>query len=259
MSSSEGERRVSCRGSRAASAREGLENGTSHCIDLVMAAGTVLVGAGVYRLAPRHSTHPDSDGRTPRVVEPGESPETRGPGGAGGPAPAGGGRNSPFITGMRYRPACAPIDQGGFKAAIFAVEPWKPDASLREIAEHWGRPGHRGVEIVDRQLAIRRSTATAASRCIYLKATLLGYEGEAERAYKVLEELRSFVEGDRLLAQATLGTVIYLQGVMALRRGVWCNRESLFPGAQFVLAASAYFPQATPIRLPMGCSNYENG
>jgi hypothetical protein len=125
----------------------------------------------------------------------------------------------PFIPGVRYRPHALPIDQSGFNAALFAVEPWKPDASLEEIARHWGRPGYRGVEMVDRQLADPQLTRNNRFSLLYLKATLLGYEGEAERAYRVLGELRSLVEGDDELAQSALGTVIYLQGVMAMRLG----------------------------------------
>ena len=135
-----------------------------------------------------------------------------------GPAP-GEGSGRPFLPGVRYRPHALPIDQGGFKAAIFAVEPWKPDASPREIAEHWGRPGYKGVAIVDRQLADPNLSRNGRFSALYLKSTLLGYEGEAEKAYEVLGELRSLVEADAALAQSALGTVIYLQGVMSMRRG----------------------------------------
>ncbi len=183
----------------------------------VAAVMLVLLAAGIYGFAPRDWKSPATGPVAPGRADHAKPPASPGTDKAEGP-PAGGG-GGPFITGMRYRPFALPIDQSGFKAALFAVEPWRPDASIQEIAEHWGRPGFRGVAIVDRQLADPKMTRNGRFSSLYLKATLLSYEGEAERAYKVLEELRSFVEGDRLLAQATLGTVIYLQGVAALRRG----------------------------------------
>ena len=168
------------------------------------AVAILLLGAGVYWFAPRRAI-PSGPGSA-------ASHDTN-------RVPAGGHDGSSFIPGMRYRPHALPIDQGGFKAAIFAVQPWKPGATLQEIAEHWGKPGYRGVELVERQLADPKLTRNGRFASLYLKATLLNYEGEAERAYGVLQELRSLVESDRLLAQSALGTVIYLQGVTALRRG----------------------------------------
>jgi hypothetical protein len=173
---------------------------------LMAQAAIVILSAGAaYWMAPRPST---SGPAGPAATA---APEAI-------PSAAVGARG-PFLSGIRYRPHALPIDQGGFKAAVFAVEPWKPDATLREIAGHWGRPGYKGLEIVDRQLADPRLTRNGRFSSLFLKATLLGYEGEPELAYAVLEELRSLVEGDARLAQATLGTVIYLQGVAALRRG----------------------------------------
>jgi hypothetical protein len=165
------------------------------------AAVRLLSGEAAYWMAPRPST---TNGTSP-APRPDPPPATV--------------TGRPFVPGVRYRPHALPIDQGGFKAAIFAVEPWKPGASLREIAEHWSRPGYRGLTLVDRQLADPKLTRNGRFSLLYLKATLLGYEGDAERAYTVLGELRSLVEADFELARSALGTVIYLQGVTALRRG----------------------------------------
>jgi hypothetical protein len=168
-----------------------------------LAAVLAFAGGAAYWIAARPSTS------VPTGSTAAPEPVTRPAVGAG----------SPFLAGVRYRPHALPIDQGGFKAAVFAVEPWKPDASLREIAEHWGRPGYKGLEIVERQLADPGLTRNGRFSSLYLKATLLGYEGEPGKSYAVLEELRSLVESDPLLAQSALGTVIFLQGVTGLRRG----------------------------------------
>ena len=55
--------------------------------------------------------------------------------------------------------------------------------------------------------------------------------GNPKRAYEVLAEARSLVETDRALMRDGLYTVIFLQGVTALRRGetdncVMCRGES---------------------------------
>ncbi|MGP0069500.1 MAG: CRTAC1 family protein [Isosphaeraceae bacterium] len=181
----------------------------------------LFLGASLYWLATRSPTLSETGGdatRGTRSTPGGEMLPDRAAQGAG-KSTDGGGKASSFIPGVRYRPHALPIDQSGFGAALFAVQPWKPDATLKEIAEHWGRPGYRGVAIVDRQLADAKITRNDRFSHLYLKAALLGYEGEADKAYHVLEELRTLIESDDRLAQSALGTVIYLQGVMGLRLG----------------------------------------
>lgn len=153
--------------------------------------------------------------------------------------------SGPFAPGVRYRPHALPVDPSGFRAVLFAVEPWKPDATLQEIARHWGRAGYRGLEMVERQLANPTTTRNSRFSALFLKATLLNFEGEADKAYHVLEELRELVLADPLLAQSALGTTIYLQGVTALRKGenencLMCQGDSacLLP-----IAASAVHTQ----------------
>ena len=124
-----------------------------------------------------------------------------------------------FLPNIRYRPLSPPIDQGGFTAALFAVNPWRPDASLAEIAEHWKRPGDQGLAIVERQLADPGLTRNGKFSSLYLKAILLGYEGRPAQAYEVWEELKTLIRSDLELSRSALGTVLFLQGVSALRRG----------------------------------------
>ncbi len=63
------------------------------------------------------------------------------------------------------------------------------------------------------------------------KSLLFNYEGEPERSYEVLREARSLVERVDRVAQEFLYTIIYFQGVAALRRGenencIMCRGES---------------------------------
>ena len=187
----------------------------------LVATMILLLGAGVYWFALKLRIHSASDVDT----TPGShaTPERRKssdhPAQTTGETPDGGGTRSSFIPGVRYRPHALPLDPSGFRAVLFAVKPWKPDATLREIADHWNHGGYRGVAMVDQQLADPKLTRNGLFSLLYLKANLLSYEGEVKQAYEVLERLRSLVESDDLLAQSALGTVIYLQGVTALRRG----------------------------------------
>ena len=63
------------------------------------------------------------------------------------------------------------------------------------------------------------------------KATFFNFEGEPNRGYEVLQQARSLVEKNDEIAQKALYTVIYFQGVNALRTGetdncVMCRGES---------------------------------
>jgi hypothetical protein len=154
----------------------------------------------------------------------------------GGSSPRADERGSPFLPGVAYRPAQVQLDTSGFNAVSFVLQPWKPDASLEEIRERWHRLGYRGIEVVDRQLSDPKLTRDAEFSLRYLKAALLNCEGEPEAAYNVLEQMRSIVAGDDRLSQSAMGTLVYQQGLAALRRGenencIMCRGESscIFP------------------------------
>ncbi|MEX2141874.1 MAG: CRTAC1 family protein [Pirellulales bacterium] len=134
------------------------------------------------------------------------------------------------LASLDYQPR-EPIDASGFTAIRQFVRPWKPAASLAEIRDSFHNVGHRGVKLIDQQLAMPGMPPEARLRALFTKVMLLNYEGEAEQAYRVLAEARDLVETDAPLAQQTLYSVIYLQGVTALRRGendncILCRGES---------------------------------
>ena len=131
---------------------------------------------------------------------------------------------------LNYEPR-RPLDTGGFKAATTFLPPWGPDATLQEISTAWQRVGYRTIERIDRQMAGRVLSAEELLPILFLKAMLCNYEGEPEQAYAVVEELRSQVEKDDIAAQQSLYSIIYFQGVTALRRGenencILCRGES---------------------------------
>ena len=123
------------------------------------------------------------------------------------------------------------IDTEGFQSVCLRMPGWKPEATLEEIAEIWRRVGYRNIEVVDRSLADPRLPDADKLDLMMGKTILLNYENEPKKAYETLEELRSWLDTRPEIAQEVLYSVIYFQGITALRRGetdncVMCRGES---------------------------------
>jgi prepilin-type N-terminal cleavage/methylation domain-containing protein len=147
------------------------------------------------------------------------------------------------------------MDTSGYSILPFAISPvfspWKPEASLEEISTLCRGLGYRGIAEFDRQLADREMPDLRRISLMLMKASILNLEGETEKAYQVLERSRSFAENDSFLAQKSLSSVIYFQGVTALRRGendncVMCRGES---SCILPIAGSAVHANPTGSRL----------
>jgi hypothetical protein len=111
-----------------------------------------------------------------------------------------------------------------------AIRGWPADATLEEVAEHCRNANKRGLADVETALAADSELNDKRISLIFKKASLLNSEGEAEKAYRVLGELRPLLANDRLY-QPMLGTLTFFEGVTALRRGendncVLCRGES---------------------------------
>jgi hypothetical protein len=132
---------------------------------------------------------------------------------------------------LHYQPRSSVVDSSGYNAIASGIPRWDDNASLETIADCWRRPGLRILESLDRDLAGRNLSAYDRIGVLITRAMLFNSEGEARRAYQALEEARSQVEADDRLAQSHLFTIIYLQGVTALRVGendncILCRGES---------------------------------
>ena len=188
---------------------------------LVVAAGLVAVVAGfLFMERPLALFSTESWSSIPARPR-GSSPAFSGP-----TAPSFARRSS-----RAYVPRYEPLDTSGFGALPYVMRPWKPAASLEEISQTWQRAGFKGVEVVDQRLNAADQAKGAKVADMILKAALLNYEGEVEQSYKLLQDLRTIVEGDDRLAQGSLGSVIYFQGVDALRVGendncIMCRGET---------------------------------
>jgi hypothetical protein len=148
----------------------------------------------------------------------------------------------------RFR-AKTTVDSSGFGLVTSNLPSWSATTPLAEVARAWGKPASRLLARLDQQL----SQPQQSDRITLLlnKASLLLYDGEAESAYAVLGESRVFLEQDRRRAEAQLYTVIYFQGLAALRRGendncIRCRGES---SCIFPIAAAAVHTNPTGSRL----------
>ena len=141
------------------------------------------------------------------------------------------------------------VDSSGLGVLIPMLPRWRPEASLREISDIWSGAGYRAIEQIEERLADQALPVEERVMNVFMKAALFNYEGEPEKSYAELEQLRSFVEQDERIARTALASVIYYQGVSAMLRGendnyLMCRGESsctlpISPGAAHLSASGA--------------------
>jgi hypothetical protein len=127
------------------------------------------------------------------------------------------------------------IDSSGFVTVITRIPEWPGTHSTEQIATAWKNIGGRLLGALEPEIEFQRAAherpRDKLAEALLQKAALLNYEGDPKRAYGVLEELRELVRTDPNLNADLLYTVIYFQGVTALRCGetdncVLCRGES---------------------------------
>ena len=135
-----------------------------------------------------------------------------------------------------FRPRHPMTDTSGFDAIRPFVRPWSGNAPMPEIAQAWNRVGYRGVEWVNARLADPAHPVQEELPLLFMRAALMAYEGEAESAYELLNDVRTKVEFNPKSAHDLLATAVFVQGVTAMRRGendncIMCRGESscIFP------------------------------
>ncbi len=123
------------------------------------------------------------------------------------------------------------MDTSGAGTIRPLLTPWHANATLPEISDRWQRIGYRIMEKIDQHLRSSSLPLRDRLRFLLIKASSANYEGEAESAYDILCEVRSELESDSALAREGLYSVVFYQGVTALRRGendncIMCRGES---------------------------------
>ncbi len=130
-----------------------------------------------------------------------------------------------------FHPIYPDLDVSGYSAVGDLLHPWRGDSTLAEIAREWKDLGHKGVALIDARLAAPDRPEFGDVKLLMSKAAFQLYEGEAENAYDTLASLRLKLEGDQRSARVALASVIFMQGVSAMRRGendncIACRGES---------------------------------
>lgn len=129
-----------------------------------------------------------------------------------------------------YRPRQT-FDSSGNILVIKATEPWPSSASLEQVNELWHAAPERLKSRLDSTLADSRLPSTLRVGAMIDLASWQHFGGNPAEAYETLAQARTLAEATSADAQNWLYTVIYYQGVTALRRGetencVMCRGES---------------------------------
>src|SRR4051794_28521433 len=124
-----------------------------------------------------------------------------------------------------------PFSSSGNIAVTEAMEPWPASASLAEVARHWAAAPGRMKSRLDGELSNPLLPSGGRVKALIYLASLHHFNGHPREAYAVLEEARTLAEANPADAVNWLYTVVYYQGVTALRRGetencVMCRGES---------------------------------
>jgi ASPIC and UnbV/FG-GAP-like repeat len=113
------------------------------------------------------------------------------------------------------------IDTSGYGPMVSSIPRWDPGASLESIAEAWKSPGIKALAELDRSphFAQDGSQAGEVVKSLMYRAMLLNSEREPGQAYQALAKARTLAEADDRLARRFLCTIVYFQGIAAMRRG----------------------------------------
>jgi ASPIC and UnbV/FG-GAP-like repeat len=127
--------------------------------------------------------------------------------------------------------ARTPIDSSGFALLARSVKPWPPEASLAQIADSWRHLGPHFIQNINSLIAEGRVDSKDEVSMLMNKAVLFNSEGSPIQAGKALDEARALLEKRDYEAVKSLYTVIYCQGITALRLGetencIECRGES---------------------------------
>jgi hypothetical protein len=131
---------------------------------------------------------------------------------------------------VAYQPR-KPMDTGGFTALLPRLSRWPQAASLEEVSNSFRGAGHANIAQLDKILAHPELPDERKIVYLLMKAALHNYEAEPAKAADVLAEVRSWLAGKDALAAQWLYSVVYFEGVTALRRGendncIACRGES---------------------------------
>jgi hypothetical protein len=84
---------------------------------------------------------------------------------------------APPPVAIQYLPRSMALDTGGYFTVEANVQPWKPDATLQEIADLWRHAGSRILDTLDQQTAITKPSGEALLKVYFVRAGLFNWKG----------------------------------------------------------------------------------
>ena len=123
------------------------------------------------------------------------------------------------------------IDTSGFTTILPGMEPWPRSSSLADIREAFRDIGPRKIAQIDRLLGTSSVNDEEQLLMRFVRASIFQYDSDPKRCSKALEEIRSWLLDRGPLAEQWLFSLIYFQGVSAMRLGenencILCRGES---------------------------------
>src|SRR5216684_8075107 len=130
----------------------------------------------------------------------------------------------------------AGYDDGGYGVVSAYILPIRDRRSLEHIRDCYQGAGYRGVQAIQQELDRTHLAPQQRLGRLQNMARLYLFEGEFLKSAEVLKKARALIEADPEGLHQDLPSVLFLQGVAALRRGetencIECSCESscIFP------------------------------
>ncbi|MFM7518187.1 MAG: CRTAC1 family protein [Pirellula sp.] len=112
-----------------------------------------------------------------------------------------------------------------------AVKPWPQDSTLEQIGEQFRIAVRSSIASLDQILSDPNLSSDEIASSRYSRSTFHNYDGDPLKAYEDLCKAREYMEKNPRVAKDFLYTIIYNQGITAMRRGenencIACRGES---------------------------------
>jgi hypothetical protein len=135
---------------------------------------------------------------------------------------------------LDYRPRDPNFDTSGYTTVMSAMAQWRPwsqTATLEEVAASFAATPDLIKQRSEERLASSHLSSEERLYWTLVRTRLLNYQGKPGQAYQLLAQARDLAESDSEMAERVLYTVIYFQGITALRQGetencIMCRGES---------------------------------
>lgn len=132
--------------------------------------------------------------------------------------------------GLRYQPRRI-VDDSGYSSLLRIVKPWPAGSSLNVVSQSFQGAAQREVKRLNQLLDDPKLGKAQRLQTEFDKANYCNFDGDVTAAYGALSAARKIAASDPRLAERELYTIIFYQGVTALRKGenencILCRGES---------------------------------